>query len=271
MDDIVYRKGEDAVYEEFAGAVVMTRYGQNRTYKVDSIRFDMNPKSHTFVQGEQGTKINMLQYFKKQYGIERMNPNQPLLEIKQKRGTIYLPTELCTMVGIPTNVREDFRAMSEIKKSIFLNPTQKIQNITELSRMIAKSTIAKDWDLQLNVDPDQIEAKILPRPSIINPQSSSASGSGVISLEENHKKTLGTVVHEPLFFKKWVVFCIDQDLENAKWLQDQMYSAAKQYGTGIEVEYAEDFVALRTGSKSQDFVQAIDQYYKRKVAPDLDA
>jgi len=56
-----------------------------------------------------------VQYFKKQYNIARMNPKQPLLEIRQKRGTIYLPPELCTMVGIPTVIREDFRAMSQIK------------------------------------------------------------------------------------------------------------------------------------------------------------
>jgi hypothetical protein len=146
----------------------------------------------------------MVQYFKKQYGIERMNPKQPLLEIRQKRGIIYLPPELCTMVGIPTNIRENFKAMSEIKKSIFLNPAQKIEKITQVCSMIAKSTIARDWDLNLSVEPDVITAKILSRPTIVNP-----AGQTPISLEENHKKTLGGIVHQPLFFKKWVVFCIE--------------------------------------------------------------
>jgi len=100
----------------------------------------------------------MLEYFNRQYGVKIRDSNQPLLEVRQKRGTIYLPPELCTMVGIPTNVREDFHAMMAIKKSIFLDPTEKIHHMQELSKMIAGSAIAKEWDLQLSLDPDQIEA-----------------------------------------------------------------------------------------------------------------
>lgn len=33
--------------------------------------------------------------------------------------------------------------------------------------MIAESKEVKDWDLQLNLEPDQIEAKVLRRPGIL--------------------------------------------------------------------------------------------------------
>lgn len=35
-----------------------------------------------------------------------------------------------------------------------------------VSKLISNSKIAKDWGLELSADPDEIEAKILPRPEI---------------------------------------------------------------------------------------------------------
>lgn len=49
-----------------------------------------------------------------------------------------------------------------------------------------------------------------------------------------------------------------------------MYSCAKQFQTGIEIEFA-DFVTLKNHSKSQDFAAAIEAYYRKNVQPDLDA
>lgn len=60
VDEILYHKGEDAVHQEFVGSVVMTRYGLNRTYRVDAIRFDMSPAQYAFVQGDGGAKTNMV-------------------------------------------------------------------------------------------------------------------------------------------------------------------------------------------------------------------
>jgi hypothetical protein len=42
-----------------------------------------------------------------------------LFEIRQKRQNIYLPPELCTLVGIPAKIRENKRVMADIRQSLF--------------------------------------------------------------------------------------------------------------------------------------------------------
>jgi hypothetical protein len=83
---------EAAIDKEFEGAVVMTKYGSRRTYKVSSIQWKMSPHTYTFQQDDK--KATMADYFKRVYKIGQLL-EQPLFEIKQKRGTIYLPPELC--------------------------------------------------------------------------------------------------------------------------------------------------------------------------------
>lgn len=57
----------------------------------------------------------MLDYFVKAYNMKINVKNQPLFEIKQKRQNIYLPPELCTLVGIPPKIRDNKRVMAEIR------------------------------------------------------------------------------------------------------------------------------------------------------------
>lgn len=130
---------ENAIQSVFQGAVVLANYGNYRTYRVNSVNFKLTPKTHKFVQGDQGGETNMLQYFERVQKVKIRDPDQPLLEIVQKRGTIYLPPELCQMVGIPDDVRKDFFAMNEIKKAMFLRPDQKVEKASQLSSLISKT------------------------------------------------------------------------------------------------------------------------------------
>jgi hypothetical protein len=43
----------------------------------------------------------MLDYFVRVYDMKITDYKQPLFEIKQKKNSIYLPPELCILVGIP--------------------------------------------------------------------------------------------------------------------------------------------------------------------------
>jgi hypothetical protein len=79
----------------------------------------MNPEMYYFDQGEEEKKISMLQYFSKAYECKINDKRQPLFEIKQKRQNIYLPPELCILVGIPPKIRENKRIMADIRQSLF--------------------------------------------------------------------------------------------------------------------------------------------------------
>lgn len=217
----------------------------------------------------------MLDYFLKVYETKITDPKQPLFEIKQKKQNIYLPPELCILVGIPPKIRENKKIMADIRQSLFQRPDDRIKSITNLNNMIANSKEVKEWDLQINLQPDEIEAKVLTRPGIIvypTPQPLGpqvvqvpAAPSSLKSLDDTN--ILRQIVCQPVNFKKWAIFCLEKDIENGKYLQDKFYSLSEQYGLNIFVDYG-DIVSLHNKSQIEDFKDAINSYFKDYVQPD---
>lgn len=48
INERLNRLDKQQVNREFDGAIVMANYGQKRTYKVNTIRWDMSPESYFF-------------------------------------------------------------------------------------------------------------------------------------------------------------------------------------------------------------------------------
>ena len=65
----------DAFAKEVIGTVVLTRYN-NQTYRVDDVRFDLNPRS-TFKAKDK--EISFIEYYKQRYNLTINDPKQPLL------------------------------------------------------------------------------------------------------------------------------------------------------------------------------------------------
>ena len=80
------------------------------------------------------------------------------------------------MVGIPAKIRESKKVMAEIRQSLFQKPPERIRSIKELNRMIADSKEVQEWNLDINLEPDQIEARVLKRPSIMVDEKSHSKG-----------------------------------------------------------------------------------------------
>mmetsp|Transcript_42762 Transcript_42762/g.65729 ORF Transcript_42762/g.65729 Transcript_42762/m.65729 type:complete len:96 (-) Transcript_42762:1225-1512(-) len=95
--------------------------------------------------------------------------------------------------------------MADIRQSLFQKPPERIRTIKELNKMIAESKEAQEWNLDINLEPDTIEAKVLKRPQIIqnfNPDKPQTYK------QLDDTKILGTCVHQPIHFKKWAIFCL---------------------------------------------------------------
>ena len=60
--------------------------------------------------------------------------------------------------------------MADIRQSLFQKPPERIRSIKALNRMISESKEVKEWNLQINLEPDTIEARVLKRPQIYQPQ-----------------------------------------------------------------------------------------------------
>lgn len=72
-------------------------------------------------------------------------------------------------MGIPTKIRESKRVMAEIRQSLFQKPHERIRSIKELNRIISASREVKEWNLDISLETDTIEAKVLKRPQIYQP------------------------------------------------------------------------------------------------------
>jgi len=56
--------------------------------------------------------------------------------------------------------------MADIRQSLFQKPHERIRSIKELNRIIVASKEVKEWNLDINLEPDTIQAKVLKRPEI---------------------------------------------------------------------------------------------------------
>lgn len=173
----------------------MAKYGPHRTYKVHQIKWNMNPRDYIFDHGDEKARTNMIDYFLTAYGVKITSVSQPLFEIRQKRQNIYLPPELCTLVGIPAKIRENKRVMADIRQSLFQKPHERIRSIKELNKMISDSKEVKEWNLDINLEPDTIEAKVLKRPQIFQQSTYQDNKTTTTARPLDDTKILGTIVH----------------------------------------------------------------------------
>lgn len=123
--------------------------------------------------------------------------------------------------------------------------------------MIADSKEVQEWNLDINVEPDTIEARVLKRPAIFE-------GGKAYQSRLEDTKILGTIVHQPIHFRKWAIFCLEKDVAHGEYLNDRFYELSEQRRFDIYVDYG-DIVELSNKSGIEAFKDAIDDYYRAYV------
>jgi len=152
--------------------------------------------------------------------------------------------------------------MSEIRQSLFQKPPERIRSIKELNRMIAASKEVKEWNLDIQLEPDTIEARVLKRPQIYTPEKHLSDKVSARTLDD--VKILGTIVHQPMHFRKWAIFCLQKDVPHGEFLNDRFYELSQERRFDIYVDYG-DIVELSNKSGIEAFKEAIDDYYLKYV------
>ncbi len=66
------------VRDRFQGLIVLTNYGNNRTYRIEEILYNENPLD-TFER--EGASISYQDYFKMAYGVAIKDLKQPLVRV----------------------------------------------------------------------------------------------------------------------------------------------------------------------------------------------
>lgn len=82
----------------FSGMEIRTTWHKKKPYSIRRIRTDLTPLTHKFsVDGEQ---VAMLDYFRDRYEV-KLDPTQPLVEVRTKTGEAFLPSEMCNVECVP--------------------------------------------------------------------------------------------------------------------------------------------------------------------------
>ena len=157
---------KDEYSKTFAGAVVLTRYNNDKTYIVDHVALDKSP-SDSFSSGKDGKEMTYVEYYKEKYGRDIKNKRQPLFAVKDKRKNdfIYLVPELCFMTGLTDEMRSNFNIMKKLAEISSGNPEGKLNDCKGLIRQFAINEKCKkdceNWGIGLSEEPIKINGNRL--------------------------------------------------------------------------------------------------------------
>ena len=76
---------------------------------------------------------------------------------------------------------------------------------------------------------------------------------------------MSKIVHEPINFKKWAIFCLDDDHNNAKLIENKFYELSSNNQMNIIVEFA-DIVLLPNKATVKDFEISLKNYFAKYVS-----
>ncbi len=274
---------KEAVKEGIVGHSVLARYGNKQTYVVSDIDFELTPETYQFNEGENKTSI--LDYFRRKYLIDIKVRDQPLiLSVKKQRDgkeqKTYLVPELCSLTGLPEELREDRFALKQFSVYTKLTPDQRIQEAKRLlssfssvnrktSRGAATApedkkesvvgTFMASWNMDLAMEPNEIFGRVL------LPQEIAVGGGKIIRVPESGQFFFRERVSVPLAMDKWILVHTDRDQSTATTFLDVLYKAAQTFG--IVVDYPE--YATSRGIKARDFIDALGDAMGRIKDPQI--
>ncbi len=262
----------DALREELVGHSVLVRYGNKQTYVVADVDFSLTPLTCEFETPE--GRLSVDAYFKQKYLINIVDKKQPLLmSVKHQRGgkdlKVYLVPELCSLTGLPKEMKEDRATLKQVSIYTKLQPDQRVREAEKLLKSFANAEargkeaaprkIMADWNLRLDMAPYEVEGLVLPAQEIglSEGRTIKVGESGLFFFKEN--------VTAPLPLDKWILVHTEKDKPIAENFVDVMYTAAKTFGIAVGYPaYAES-----KGIKAKDFIGTLQQTMEKYHNPQI--
>ncbi|CAK8693256.1 unnamed protein product [Clavelina lepadiformis] len=226
---------------ELVGAVVLTRYN-NKNYRVDDIAWDLSPTS-SFTNSK-GESITFQEYYRIQYKIEIQDLLQPMLVHRPKQSTqraqreregkdieICLVPELCYLTGLSDKLRNDFRAMKDIKEHTCLPPADRNAVIEQFLTRVEKTPAAKEellkWGLELDLTTTVTNGRNFP------PEKIMVGRQQVFSCAPNAdftKEVTRSPVIRAVNIQNWLLFFTRRDANKAKQFYQKMIEVSGKFG-----------------------------------------
>ena len=129
-----------AVNDWFENKTIETFFQNHRRLYVTNVNFERNP-GNTTKKCEKGA-ISFSNYYD-EFCQQKLNPNSPLLYVRKKKSGkdgFFYPPELCVMVGLTDEMLADRGLTKEITRLTKLNPTDKMDFISNIVNYINDKT-----------------------------------------------------------------------------------------------------------------------------------
>jgi len=166
---------KNAIMEEIIGKTVLTTYN-NKTYKVDDIDFNLNPKSTFKRRNKDGEEedVSYMDYFRQQYNLNIRDEKQPLFISRKKKvdrrkgheeeSIVCLIPETCVVTGIPEKLFTNFQFKKAMDMAIKKDPGTRARFVKNFMDAFKRSKPYGDfqkWGFELASTPSAIPAREL--------------------------------------------------------------------------------------------------------------
>ncbi|GAB1290212.1 Piwi-like protein 1 [Apodemus speciosus] len=234
----------------------------NKTYRVDDIDWDQNPKS-TFKKAD-GSEVSFLEYYRKQYNQEITDLKQPVLVSQPKRrrgpggtlpGPAMLIPELCYLTGLTDKMRNDFNVMKDLAVHTRLTPEQRQREVGRLIDYIHKDDNVqrelRDWGLSFDSNLLSFSGRILQSEKIhqggktfdYNPQFADWS-----------KETRGAPLISVKPLDNWLLIYTRRNYEAANSLIQNLFKVTP--AMGIQMKKA---IMIEVDDRTEAYLRALQQ------------
>lgn len=115
--------------------------------------------------------MSVCDYFLQAYKIRIQYPDQPLFRAKNKvrdQQDVLLPPELCTLDGVPEQVRSNKNNFRELLQASRKNPKEKLQDIQKFTKQLFNQKPLQKWGIKIETKPIVFDCNILDMPKTID-------------------------------------------------------------------------------------------------------
>ena len=129
---------------------VLAKYGNLRTYKINTINFDKTPNNTNIsikdINGNTSS-VSLVNYYRNQYGLKIKDESQPLIEVErikkvgeeEEKEIVYLIPELVYLTGLENSATGDNNTRKKITSKTKMRPVDKINAINSINKLINSS------------------------------------------------------------------------------------------------------------------------------------
>ena len=228
----VIRQGGDwkeKAISTFSGRIVMTKYGNNRCYPIDTLDFLQSPQS-TFDQGNQ--QVSYIRYYKEHYNLTIQDIHQPLIKTHiGKRGeerTIYLIPELVTLTGLDDTQRANFNLMRELAAYTALPPERRMQTAQRLATFLQTTPAAVEELAKFTVsqpaEPVEVMAfSLAGEAAIVGPNAS-------LRISDDGNFRMQNRILQGARLDRWTVLSLEEDRAVVREVVDALLGKFRRLG-----------------------------------------